>query len=488
MGFLDVNTRVPGSYVGESNQRAISDTPVQPKRILVVGQKTSTGSATLLTLYRIYKKDEGVAYFGKPSIMSEMIRVIKDIAPKTELWAIAMDDDGAGVPATANIAVDGTAATAAGIWYGYIGGYRFKVSVTVDMTDAQAATAMAAAINAITNAPFTASATDDDVTVTCVHDGAFGNAIDIRFAYHQGEAAEAPTGLTLTVTAMASGAANPDIADAIAVLGDMQFTHVVNPYIDSSNLTAIETEMLRRWENDVQLEGHLFSAVSGSLSAHTTLGLARNCKLQTIMGAGLTPSVPWLWAAALAARDALETDPALGDGLGGNRVLHSELLAPADGDRFDRDERQTLLESGISTHVVTADGSVAIERLISSYRLNAQGFADESYLKRTTLATLQYIRYDVRAFVSMTWPRKKLGVEGVNYKATANVVTASSIQNALIARAERVWAEKLGLIENVDQFKADISVVKDGDTIVAILPPDFINQFMIFDGQVQFLT
>lgn len=487
MSFLDINTRVPGSYVGESNQRAVSDTPVQPKRLLVVGQKTSAGSATVLTPYRINTKDAAVAYFGKRSITSEMCRIIKDIAPKAELWAIVIADDAAGVPSVGTIVVSGTA-TAAGIWYGYIGGYRFKVLIPSGTTPSAAATLIGAAINALTNTPFTASVATATVTITCVHDGVFGNSLDLRFSYYQGEAAEAPTAQTLALTAFATGATNPDLATAIAALGDTQYTQVVNPYVDATNLTAMETEWLRRWGNEVQLEGHLFSAISGNLAAHTGLGLARNCKVQTIMGAGLSPSAPWLWAAALAARDAIETDPALGDGMGGNRPLHSELLAPADADRFDRSERETLLASGISTHIVAADGSVAIERLISTYRLNAQSFADDSYLKRTTLGTLQYIRYDVRAFVSMTWPRKKLGVEGVNYKDSANVVTASSIKNALIARAERVWAEKLGLIENVEQFKADIDVVKVGDSIVATLPPDFINQFMIFDGQVQFLT
>jgi len=66
-------------------------------------------------------------------------------------------------------------------------------------------------------------------------------------------------------------------------------------------------------------------------------------------------------------------------------------------------------------------------------------------------------------------------------------VTPMVIRSELIALF-REW-EEAGLAEGFEQFKTDLIVERNGsdpNRVDAIIPPDVINQFRVFAGQVQF--
>jgi phage tail sheath gpL-like len=49
--------------------------------------------------------------------------------------------------------------------------------------------------------------------------------------------------------------------------------------------------------------------------------------------------------------------------------------------------------------------------------------------------------------------------------------------------------EEAGLVENIDQFKADLIVDRDAsdpNRVNALLPPDIVNQMRVLAAQVQF--
>lgn len=163
------------------------------------------------------------------------------------------------------------------------------------------------------------------------------------------------------------------------------------------------------------------------------------------------------------------------------------VLPPAEEARFTMEERNLLLHDGISTLTVDDGGAVLIERLITTYETNAYGIDDISYLDVNTLKTLAYLRYSVRARISMRFPRHKLASDGTGVGAGQAVVTPKVIRAELIALF-RDW-ETAGLVENIDQFKEDLIVERDTNDpnrLNALIPPDLINQFRVFAGQVQF--
>lgn len=129
-----------------------------------------------------------------------------------------------------------------------------------------------------------------------------------------------------------------------------------------------------------------------------------------------------------------------------------------------------------------------VERLITAYRLNAQGIADISYLDIETMRTLAYLRYSLRARVSSRYPRCKLADDGTSFGPGQAIVTPSILRADFIALA-REW-EAAGLVENVDKFKDQIIVVRsstDPNRVDAVFPPDLVNQFRVLAGQIQFI-
>ncbi|MBF0248040.1 MAG: phage tail sheath subtilisin-like domain-containing protein [Alphaproteobacteria bacterium] len=65
------------------------------------------------------------------------------------------------------------------------------------------------------------------------------------------------------------------------------------------------------------------------------------------------------------------------------------VMAPKQEDRFTLQENNLLLFDGISTHLVEAGGVVHVQRLITTYTVNAQGAEDISYLDVNTPLTRQ---------------------------------------------------------------------------------------------------
>jgi phage tail sheath gpL-like len=288
-------------------------------------------------------------YWGRGSMMLHMFQALKAANPYTEVWGIALDENAAGVKATGTITVTGPA-TAAGTIALYIGGRQVLVAVANGDVQNAIATAIAAAVNALTDLDVTAGAAANVVTLTARHKGTYGNYIDVRANYFMGEAT--PKGVVLAIVAMSAGVTNPDLSTAIAAIGNEQYHTVIIGYEDAANLGKIELELLNRWGPLQQKEGQAFVGTSGSHAAAVTLGDTRNSQFLSIVNAGKSPTPWWEWAAVLGAVDAFEPDPARPR----QTLLLPTLLPPAPQDRYTRDERDILLNHGITTFLVDAGG------------------------------------------------------------------------------------------------------------------------------------
>jgi len=205
------------------------------------------------------------------------------------------------------------------------------------------------------------------------------------------------------------------------------------------------------------------------------------------MGSNLTPTAPWIWAAvnAAVAAGSLNVDPA--------RPLQTlrlpGILPPAPEHRWRLEERNMLLFDGISTYNVDAGGNVLIERQITTYQTNAFGVPDPSYLDVNTPATLGYIRFAIRARITQKFPRHKLADDGTRADPGQAIVTPSDIRNELLVLFRELEAK--GLVENFDQYKEDLIVVRDADDknrVNVLGAPDLVNQFRIFAMQNQFIV
>lgn len=478
------NLRVPGVYTEIDNSQAVSGPQLVQYRMLLLGQIISAGSATPLELVRVTSVEQARELFGPGSMLAIMFEAASASNTFTETWCLPIEDHASGVAAEGAVTFGGSP-SAAGSFALYIGGQKVQIAVGGTATPANLATALAAAINADTNLPVTAAVDGLDtakVNITAKNKGEAGNSIDLRVGYF-GETT-AP-GVTVTITAMTSGANNPDLASAIAALGDEWFQVWAMPYTDASNLALVEAELASRFAPMREIEGHAFACAAGSVGSLGSLGSGRNSPHLTIVASVAEPMPPFAKAAETAALAAYyaSIDPA--------RPLQTlpyrYCLPAAESARLTMEERNVLLYDGIATTYVDAGGVMRTERLVTTYKTSASGAPDTSYLDVETLLTLLAIRHDWRDYIRNKYPRHKLANDGTRYAAGQAVVTPNVIKAEAIAKF-REW-EEIGLVENIDQFKADLIVERnpsDPNRLDALLPPDLVNQLRIVGSKIAF--
>ena len=481
---IPANLRIPGHFVEFDNSMAVKGLPGMPFRGLLIGQRLSTGTIAAHILKQITDPSQARTYFGNGSALHHMAEVFRRNNQFTELWAIAVDDNGAGVQATGTVTVTGPA-TASGTIYLYVAGRRITIGVTNGDAQDTIAAAIEAALDADATLPVIASLATNVVTLTARHKGEIGNEIDLRVNYHEGE--NTPAGVGLTVVAMASGVTNPSLTNMIAALGDEWFQVIVNPFTDATSLAALEAEMLSRWGAMRPYNGHLFAGKRGTFSALSSFGSGRNSQFSTYMGANESPTPGYEWAAALGgvAAHHLFLDPA--------RPIQTlpltGVLTPATSKLFTQSERNLLLFDGISTFLRDIDGTVRIERAITSYQLNAAGAVDPSYLDVETMFTAARLRFDLRTRLALRYPRHKLADDGTRFGAGQVVATPKSVKAELVALYNE-W-ESLGLVEDAKAFAAALIVERapnDVNRLDILLPPNFVNQLRITATKIQFIV
>ncbi|ATG74442.1 phage tail protein [Zobellella denitrificans] len=480
------NLRVPLAYVEFDNSGAVTGTPTLMQKTLVLGQRLAGSEVAAGVPVRITRTDQGAAAFGRGSMLAAQCQALRQANSYGEVWALAVDEPATGAAATGRIQLAGTAAEAGQLAL-LMTGHRVPVAVAVGDTAQVLATRVAAAINAMAELPVTAAvdgAQTSEVVLTARWKGLTGNDIDLRLNYYSDE--RTPVGVAVTLVAMAGGAGSPDLAPALAALGDEWWHYLVNPFTDTASLDALRDELLSRWGPLRQIDGVAFMAVRGTHGEASTFGLSRNDHLFSCIGTGLAPQAPWVWASVLAGVAAyhLGIDPA--------RPLQTlpliGLLPPAIADRWDLPERNLLLYDGISTFTVDAGGQVRLERLITLYRENAYGDPDPSYLDVNTIATLSYIRYAVRTRITQKFPRHKLADDGIRVGPGQAIVTPKIIRTELLALFTEL--ETRGLVEDFEAFKSTLVVERnanDRNRLDVLSHENLVNQFRVYAHSVQYV-
>ena len=481
---IPANLRVPFAYIEFDSSKAVTGPTLKAYKGLILGQKLAAGTATADVPVRVTSVAQAKTLFGAGSMLHGMVKAWLANNPTTELWVIPQSDNGAGVAAAGSLAFAGPA-SGAGTINLYLAGKLYQVAVASGDTATAIGAAVAAAITADADAIVTAVNTTGTVALTYKHKGLIGNELDVRFNYYQGEVF--PSGVSCVVTGFTGGTANPSLTAAISAMAEVQYDVIAFPYTDAGNLTAMETELDSRWGPLRQNDGRIFSAKNADFSGLSTLGNSRNSKHVTIMEAYLEPTPVYEKAAAYAAVSAfyLNIDPA--------RPLQTlplvGILPASQADRFIMSERNLLLFNGISTSYADAGGIVRIERGITTYKLNAAGASDVSYLNVETLATLSYIRYDFRNYILTKYPRHKLADDGVRVAPGQAIMTPKLGKAEAIAKYKE-WQDDLGIVENFEAFKADLIVERnttDRDRLDWYLPPDLMNQLRVNGIQIGFL-
>lgn len=483
---IPANLRVPLFYA-EINA---GQSPYQgPSRLLLIGQLLSGASAAANVPIRF--DGDAQALGGAGSMLAEMALWARMNHPFGEIWILPVADP-AGVKATQTITIASGILGSQGSLTVYIGGERVQIAVATTDANTDVATNLSAAINLgyskfsrALSFPMVASAATNVVTMTARHFGALSNkiAIDKDLVGDEGSLAQ-----YVTVATGVTGTGTPALGTALAACGDIEFDWIASPYADTTSLDTIKTfldNVSGRWAPIQQIYGHHIATLFDTMSNLATAGVARNDPNATIMGVYNSPSPPWRWSAAVGATVAKDKN------LGGEVDQAYRISQPlqtleligirppkSKANWFSIVQRQQLYQDGISGFRVHVDGTVVLDRVITTYQTNSYAQPDITWLDIETRAQMVYFVRYMRQRITQKYGRMALADD--NPGGQPGIVTAKILKAECVHIYKELEAG--GLVEKSGLFAQSLVVERSSDPnrINAYLPVDTVNQFRIF--------
>lgn len=475
---------VPGFYA-EINPRSQAGAGSYDEPSLLVGQMLSAGSATAGTVVRVLSAAAARTLFGEGSSLAQMCAAYLANDPGGELWALPIADNGAGTAANTDLTFSGTA-TAAGTVRIWVGGRYIDTAVASGDAAADVAAAFETAINAADDIAATGATVSAVCTVTARHKGTVGNQITIRLDPDL----DLPAGITVTelassaVVALSSGATDPT-TDGPAAIGDTAYDAIGLWLSDDTTCDAWKTELVSRWGATVETYGHVFACMVDTVTNVAAHADDRANAHETVLAVFKPYSPAYEIAAAYmgAAMKRLRNDPAAN--LTGVPILG--VKGPHYDDRNTYAEAQVLLAAGAATVTVDRSGVMYIERLVTTYLVDTGGAPDTSYQDTQTLTTTVRFVRRMKARVVRAMTGAKLADDGTPIGAGRRVATPSSVRAEILAEYRQMIDD--GLCEDLSGFDADLTVERNGvnpQRLDVLLPPDYVNQYLITGAVVRF--
>jgi phage tail sheath gpL-like len=279
------------------------------------------------------------------------------------------------------------------------------------------------------------------------------------------------------------------LSDYIGVLPDQVINLFINPYASSSTAegyTKLQVEIDRRFGAIVQLEGHQIITGDGSVSEMTTLVDGFNDAHCTLWDGGQnrpTPNYQQSAAVAGLMASSLSLDPVVPMQ---ELEITGVLAEPAEKQRTFT-ELNAFVEAGIAIGSIDTQGNVRTSRLTTTYTVT-DGLNDVSYRDANTIFTTSYLRQSILRLIAVKYKNYKLADDGIKAAPGQRVVTPQRMTATLLGWFTEM--EYRAIVENYDQFKTELSVMRnatDKTRIDAVIPTDVVNQFRIFAGELQFI-
>ena len=492
---IPANNLVPIFATEFDNTLAAKPGPM-PWKNLLIGQATKDTAPTGLT--QISSDDQADQLFGPGSQIALMAKAFRKNAKYMELYCIALQDPASNSAAATKVLAFTGPATESASLHLMIAGQAVNVTVLDADTAATIATNVAAKINSLTNLPVTAtvgtSENSHKVTLTAKNKGAAGNDISVFLNFNNGETT--PAGVSIDVFASTdrvnlaggSGDTEFDATNVGNVIEGTWFNAIAIGAGDNTttgNVAYIKDKLDERWTAIVQQTGVLYYGVAGNKSAATTAGNARNSQVICIPGLPNNPSLPCEVAAAAMGAIAVTAlnDPAVP--LSNWPV--KGIVAPKMDDRLGFDSNNDILRAGVAMLGAGDDGTVYLKRCVTTYKTNAMGASDASYQQLEKVHTLSYLRWDWNNYLAGKYPHAKLADDGNEYGPGQVVMTPKKGKAEILIRYKE-WMKK-GLVQNFEEFKANVVVERDPDDSTALnflIPADLIDQLLICKSKIQF--
>jgi phage tail sheath gpL-like len=424
------------------------------------------------------------------------------VLPQTETSAQAAGD----ITFTASGLIAGTV-------FLYIAG-DLVTSFTVDTGDTsdEVATKAAAAIAAIKELPVTAvvGTPTNKIDITAKSEGLSGNDISIKFNLKAGEAL--PTGLSVVVTDMATGAGTPDIADALNGLGtgdnanEIFLTDIVHGYgVVTSTLDAIlayggaGNDFVGLYTKTVSrpfrvLTGDVASGSAG-LTAVTALGNGRKTdRVNGVISVPDSANHPSEIAAQVIGHMAR---------INNNRAEQHYLgiplidIDPGDkgSDRWTSEftNRDTAVKAGVGTTLVE-NGVVTLQNLMTFYHPDSVPASSNGYASMRNVSILQNILNNIKTtFSGEKWQGISIVNDTTKVSNSTDLEKARDIDSVIneyvllaIAWEGNAWIFQASFTIDGLKVAGAVSIRTGTNGFNSVIPVVLSGEGGIFDNVVEF--
>ena len=451
-----------------------ANTATDGGRTLLIGQKTSSGSATADAIQSVTSFEQAVELFGEGSEAAFMAEGFFRNGGQ-DLYMAGIADPSGGTAADVVCTVSG-APGEDGTLHMYVAGKYVPVALDASDAAADVAASIVDAVNAADNLPFTASAVAEVVTLTVRNAGDMGGTYRVHFNLNAGEEHTGSLAFALVYNA---GSGSASLTGVIANMGEDAYDYIGIPSGPGAADMGTElSDSSGRWSPTVGLYGHAVTYLQGSYSSLVAAIASSNDQHLTAMAwedDAPTPGPYYLGAFMAVASLYLEDDP--------SRPLQTLKLEGVRGasTRFTAAERNGLLLAGLGTCRVTQAGVVTIERARTTYTVNAVGAADNSYTDIQVLALAWHVFRALESAITTKYARVKLVDDDTRLSPGQAAITPSLAKGTILA----VYSELAykGWVEDVKGFASSLIVERnatDPNRLDATIRANFANQLRIF--------
>lgn len=279
---------VPGYYpeVAFAQGEVTSNSSI-PK-VLFIGPKLSSGTATANTVYQLGGSSDADAYGGTGSPVHRAVRKFTSVCKSANIYAIFTVEATAGVTADNRLIIANTATNSGVISY-TLCGETIQVGVSSGDTATAIATDLVAEINLQTNWPVVAvKGTGATVDVDAKLKGTDGNAIRHRVAITNG----ITTTIVASTATLVGGTGADIVSSALTAIEPSKYDYI----IPCNNITGtadariglIKTQILAQALPSVGIRQQVIVGHSGTVNAAVTFTAAAN-------GCGNSPRFQTVW-------------------------------------------------------------------------------------------------------------------------------------------------------------------------------------------------
>jgi phage tail sheath gpL-like len=371
-----------------------------PQRIAVFAQGRSSVTIDTTKWQATGATAAGNRYgFGSPIhlILRELLPVNGDGVGTIPVTVYPLEDGYEGVAATGTITPSGAQTTAAEYRVRVSGYLSAPFTIAVSATVATICASITTAINAVPEMPVVATNNTTSVGLAAKWEGPTGNDLVVEII------GDVTLGTTFAIVQPAGGLVNPDITAALAQMGDIWETMVLNGLniADTAILNEFQDEGEGRWG---ALRHKPFVVFTGNTEAvvatATTVSAARTAdRINGQLVAPGSPNLPFVVAARELARIAKLANNNPPHDYGSQRA--TGLIPGTDGEQWDYASRDIALKAGSST-VKIKNGVINLQDTVTFYAPN--GEEPPAYRYVVDIVKLQNIIYNVQLiFDSEEW-------------------------------------------------------------------------------------